>query len=63
MGVVSDTALLPWFWGGLGVASGLGPGLTLESADAAVVLRIDLSAGAQALGTHRRCRSDLPGLG
>jgi hypothetical protein len=28
MGVVSDTAQLPWFWSGLGVVSGLGPGLT-----------------------------------
>jgi hypothetical protein len=27
-GVVSDTARLPWFWSGLGVVSGLGPGLT-----------------------------------
>jgi hypothetical protein len=27
-GVVSDTAQLPWFWSGLGVVSGLGPGLT-----------------------------------
>jgi hypothetical protein len=26
--VVSDTAQLPWFWSGLGVVSGLGPGLT-----------------------------------
>ena len=44
-----DTAWLPWFCGGLGVGSGLGPGLTLESADAwRVVLGIDLSSGAQA---------------
>jgi hypothetical protein len=28
MGVVSDTARLPWFWSGLSVVSGLGPGLT-----------------------------------
>jgi len=56
-------ALLLGFWGGRALVSGLGPGLTFESADAAVVLRIDLPAGAQVLGTHRRCRSDLPGLG
>lgn len=28
MGGVSDTAWLPWFWSGLGIVSGLGPGLT-----------------------------------
>jgi hypothetical protein len=32
---VSDTAQLAWFWSGLGVVSGLGRGLTRESADAA----------------------------
>ncbi len=33
MGGVSDTAQLPRFWSGLGVVSGLGPGLTRYSAD------------------------------
>ena len=58
-------ALLPWFCAGAGRRVGsLGPGLTSESADAArAVLRNDLSAGPQVFGTHRRCRSDLPGLG
>src|SRR6266487_5073967 len=50
-------------WWGRSVG-GLGPGLTSESADAArAVLGNDLSAGPQVNGTHRRCRSDLPGLG
>ena len=41
----------------------LGPGLTSDSADAVRgVLRDDLSAGPQGLGTRRRCRSDLPSL-
>src|ERR1700745_4342973 len=41
----------------------LGPGLTFDSADAVrAVLRDDLSAGPRFHGTHRRCRSDLPGL-
>jgi hypothetical protein len=45
---VSDTAQLPWFWSGLGVVSGLGPGLTRESADAALgCLYNDPSAGSQ----------------
>src|ERR1019366_3616750 len=58
-------ALLPWFWPGAGVASGaLGPGLTSESADAArAVLLTTCRPGPSLLGTHRRCRSDLPGLG
>jgi hypothetical protein len=47
-GVVFDTARLPWFWSGLGVVSGLGPGLTRESADAARgCLYNDPSAGSQ----------------
>jgi hypothetical protein len=46
--VVSDTALLPWFWGGLSVVSGLGPGLTRYSADAVPgCLANDPSAGSQ----------------
>jgi len=46
------------------MVKGLGSGLTSESADAIrVVLRNDLSAGPRFFGTHRRCRSDLPGLG
>src|SRR5258707_3422072 len=50
-------------WRG-GMVKGLGSGLTSESADAIrVVLRNDLSAGPRFFGTHRRCRSDLPGLG
>ena len=41
----------------------LGPGLTSDSADAVrAVLRDDLSAGPRLLGTHRRCRPDLPSL-
>jgi hypothetical protein len=45
-------ALLPWFCGGLGVGSGLGPGLACESADAAsTILGIDLPARTQVL-TH-----------
>jgi len=41
----------------------LGPGLTSDSADAVrAVLRDVLSAGPQVLGTHRRCRPDLPVL-
>jgi hypothetical protein len=47
--------LLPGFRGVLGAVPGLGPGLALESVDVAVVLRIDLSAGARAL-------RDLPAL-
>src|SRR5258708_27339346 len=50
-------------WRG-GMVKGLGSGLTSESADAIrVVLRNDVSAGRRFSGTHRRCRSDLPGLG
>ena len=42
----------------------LGPGLTSESADAlSGCPSNDSSAGSQVSGTHRRCRSDLPGLG
>ena len=43
---------------------GLGPGLTCESADAAGCLA-NRSVGRVPgfFGTHRRCRSDLPGLG
>ena len=59
----SGPASLALLWWGRRVG-GLGPGLTSESADAArAVLRIDLSAGPRFCGTHRRCRSDLPGLG
>jgi len=52
----------PW-WGRCGRSVGsLGPGLTSESADAArAVLRSTCRPG-PAPGTHRRCRSDLPGL-
>jgi hypothetical protein len=44
---------------------GLGPGLTSESADADLGCPAKRSVGrAQVFyGTHRRCRSDLPGLG
>src|SRR6266496_2810507 len=59
----SGPASLALLWWGRRVG-GLGPGLTSESADAArAVLRNDLSAGPRFCGTHRRCRSDLPGLG
>jgi hypothetical protein len=44
MGVVCNTAQLPWFWSGLGVVPGLGPGLARESA-AADVLAFERSAG------------------
>jgi len=45
---VPDTAQLPWFWSGLGVVSGLGPGLTRYSADAVPgCLYNDPSAGSQ----------------
>jgi len=48
MGGVSGTAQLPWFWSGLGVVSGLGPGLTRYSADAVPgCLYNDPSAGSQ----------------
>ena len=48
MGGVPDTAQLPRFRGGLGVVSGLGPGLTRYSADAAAgCLYNDPSAGSQ----------------
>src|SRR5260370_14972056 len=63
VGSASGPACTVLRWCGRRVG-GLGPGLTSESADAArVVLRNDLSAGSQVCGTHRRCRSDLPGLG
>ena len=50
-------------WCGRSVG-GLGPGLTSESADAVrAVLRTTCRPGPRFSGTHRRCRSDLPGLG
>ena len=63
VGSASGPASLALTWRGRR-AGGLGPGLTSESADAArAVLRNDLPAGPRFYGTHRRCRSDLPGLG
>jgi hypothetical protein len=44
-------------------AGSLGPGLTCESADALSGCPAnDPSAGSQVIGTHRRCRPDLPVL-
>ena len=59
------TALPAWFGAGTGVVSGaLGPGLTSESADAArAVFNRFVGRAPGFSGTHRRCRSDLPGLG
>src|SRR5712692_5887814 len=59
----SGPASLVLRWYGRRVG-GLGPGLTSESADAVSGCpATDLSAGSQVFyGTHRRCRSDLPGL-
>jgi len=63
MGGVSDTARLAWFWSGLGVVPGLGPGLTRESADAAPgCLSNDPSAGSQVRATAGAAgRSARPG--
>jgi len=64
MGVVSDTGPGSRVLGGSGVSGGPGSRSGLRIGwRRAVVLRIDLPAGAQVLGTCRRCRSDLPGLG
>jgi hypothetical protein len=41
---------------------GLGPGLTSESADAVRAVLRSICRPGPAPGTHRRCRSDLPGL-
>jgi hypothetical protein len=65
-GPASPLAALPaWFGAVTGVVSGaLGPGLTSESAGAArAVLLTICRPGPSFSGTHRRCRSDLPGLG
>ena len=55
-------ALLPWFCGGMGVGPGSRPDLRIGRRRSGCPAN-DLSAGPQSLGTHRRCRSDLPGLG
>ena len=57
-------ALLPRFWGGLSVVSGLGPGLTCESADAApVAVFITISRPGPRFGHPPAQSADLPGLG
>ncbi len=63
MGGVSDTAKLPWFWSDLGVVSGLGPGLTLESADAAPAVFLTIRRPGPRFGHPPAQPADLPGLG
>src|SRR5258706_11420501 len=45
------------------MVKGLGSGLTSESADAIRVVLLTICRPDPGFGTHRRCRSDLPGLG
>ena len=59
----SDTPRLPWICGGTGVVSGSGTRPDPRSADAVSGCpATGVSAGSQSWH-HRRCRSDLPGLG
>jgi hypothetical protein len=63
VGSASCPASLALTWRGRRVG-GLGPGLTSESADAVRVCPANRFVGRVPgfCGTHRRCRSDLPGL-
>ena len=62
IGLCPTRALLPRFWGGLSVVSGLGPGLTCSSADAAPGCLVGPRRPGPRFGHPPARPADLPGL-